>query len=122
MKFASLPRGLMIFAVAILSGCEGSQIDGASGEKTDPKLHCAALISASTQNLLLGKIDKDPAFERQALLSMTTYVNSYAIPNGIGEKEAYDRVNAHRDNMLETGDPKKIFKEAKRCIARTPGM
>lgn len=106
----------MATSIAVLAtACAGES----SGVNTN--LECAATISAATQLLVRGELETDAEFLSKALYSSMTHLNTYAIPNGLREAEAFEQVNALRDEMMEAQTPSKILSRAKSCIRKTPG-
>lgn len=86
--------------------------------EAESHLDCAALISAATYLVRDGKVENDAAFMKHALLSMMTHLNTYAIPKGLREAEAFKELNALRASLIETQPPNEIMSRAKRCSQR----
>lgn len=87
----------------------------------DVNLECAATISAATQLSMRGALDTDAEFDSKALFSSMMHLNTYAIPSGLREAEAFEQANGLRDSMIETQTPSKLLSRAKSCIRNTPG-
>lgn len=110
---------LFIFSLSAaygLSAC--TQSTGAA----DSHLNCAALISAANHLSGAKKLKTDSEFDNQALVSSMTYLASYAIPQNIREDEAFERVNARREDLIDSISPETILKRAKTCIRNTPSQ
>lgn len=101
-----------------LSCCALTACGPAEGERLDSNLECAALISASTYLVAGGKAEKDPALDRRALVTMMTHLNTYAVPKGIREKQAFDELKSLRTDLMGSRPPREIMSRAKRCAER----
>ena len=82
---------------------------------------CAALISAATQLAQKKELTTDADFDRRALFSGMTHLNSHAVPAGLSEKQAFELLNARRAELIKSTAPDDILARAKACIERTPG-
>lgn len=103
-----------------ISCCALTACGPAEGERIDSNLECAALISASTYLVAGGKAEKDPALDKRALVTMMTHLNTYAIPKGIKEKQAFDELTSRREALIGSRPPREIMSRAKRCAERIP--
>lgn len=86
----------------------------------DSNLDCAATISAASHLAARGELEVNADFNAQALVSGMTHLNTYAIPAGLSERDAFDQLNARRDVLIETRSPSKILGQAKSCLRKTP--
>lgn len=93
---------------------------GSTTDKVDYNLNCSALIVAANNLSVQGQIEVDPSFAEKALFSQMMHLNSYAIPNGIGEAEAFKQLATQREALLLAKSPKSIRNEAEACIRKTP--
>lgn len=89
-------------------------------DQPDSLLDCAALISAANQLSVKGKLETDAEFDGKALVSSMTYLNAYAIPAGIREANAFEKLNSRRDELIDTTLPSSILDRAKACVRNTP--
>ena len=111
-----LARGLIAFAVLGLAGCNVPV--GESG--VDRNLECAAYIGASTYLHVRGDIALKTEDYNKTLTSGMTYLNTYAIPNGISEDDAFAALNARRDDLMQTIEPAQVKSRALSCIRKAP--
>lgn len=88
--------------------------------KVDSNLDCASLISAASQLAARGELEVDADFNAKALFSGMMHLNTYAIPAGLSERDAFDQLNARRDMLIETRSPSRILGQAKSCLRKTP--
>lgn len=118
MARANVRRVKLIAALSALclAGCNGPA--GESG--VDRNLECAALISASTYLHVQGEIVLETEDYNKTLVSGMTYLNTYAIPNGISEGDAFAALHTRRDALMQTVKPAKIKSRALSCMRRTP--
>lgn len=107
MRFAAVIIGIV--SCFSLSACK---------PEAESHLDCAALISAATYLVRDAKVENDPAFMKGALVSMMTHLNTYAIPKGLRETEAFKELHALRASLTETLPPNEIMSRAKRCSER----
>ena len=107
MRYAAAVIGMISFLV--VSACKPG---------ADSNLDCAALISAATYLVRDGKAENDPAVMKRALVNLMTHLNTYAIPKGLAEAEAFKELNALRASLIETRPPEEIMSRAKRCSQR----
>jgi hypothetical protein len=105
-----------MFAFFGLSACT----PGGSAETSN--LECAAVISAASQLAGKRKLKTDAEFDKKALASGMTHLNTYAIPKGMSEKEAFEHLNARRAELIAEASPSDILQRAKTCIEKTPGQ
>lgn len=89
-------------------------------DKIDSHLKCAALISAASHLSAKGDIKLNTSLDDKALFSGTWHLNSYAIPNGIGEAEAYKQLKARREALIQSESHKEIRDGAEACIRKAP--
>ena len=80
----------------------------------------AALISASTYLVASGKAEDNPALTKRALTTSMAYLNAYAIPKGLKQKQAFAELTSVRKDLMESRSPGKIMSQAKRCADRNP--
>lgn len=106
--------GIATGALLFASACAGD-----SGT-VNTNLECAAYISAATQLSVQGDLETDAEFDSKALYSSMTHLNTYAIPNGLSEAEAFEQLNALRAPMMDSEQPSKLLNRAKSCIRNTP--
>ena len=104
-----------LLSVLALTACNPT-----AGLRADSNLNCAALIGAATVLIRNGKVEKDPALMKRALVSSMSHLNAYAIPKGLKQAEAFAEVKALRRTFVETRPADEILNRAKRCAARTP--
>lgn len=102
-------------SLSTLSACTPSE-----GARGDSNLTCAAIISGATYLGLKGTIEIDRAFTKRALSASMTYLNSYAIPKGLKEPQAFEELNALRASLMEELEPAELMARAKRCVERSP--
>lgn len=107
---------LIGLTVLCLAGCSGQVGEGS----VDRNLECAALISASTHLYVQGEIALETEDYNKTLVSGMTYLNRYAIPNGISEGDAFAELNARRDELMQKIKPEQIKSRALSCMSRTP--
>jgi len=88
--------------------------------KIDSNLRCAAMISAASHLSAKGDIGLSASFSEKALFSLMMHLNSYAIPNGIREAEAFTQLDAQRDAPIQAKSERKIRDGAEACIRKTP--
>ena len=81
---------------------------------------CAAAISAYTYLVTEGFVAADPEMQSRALVSSMTYLNSYAIPNGLSEPEAFAELETRRDELRSAYSTEQIIEQARVCIENTP--
>jgi hypothetical protein len=98
-----------------ISCCALAACGPAGGERIDSNLECAALISASTYLIVGGKAEKDPALDKRALVTMMTHLNTYAVPKGITEKQAFAELTSLREALIGSRPPREIMSRARRC-------
>lgn len=103
-----------VFLALVGTACTGD------ASKVDSNLNCAAMISAASHLAARGELEIAPDFNAKALISGMTHLNSYAIPAGLSESDAFDHLNARRDVLIETRSPSKILGQAKSCLRKTP--
>ena len=89
-------------------------------DQSDSNLDCAALISAANQLSVKGDLETDAEFDRRALNSSMTHLNSYAIPAGISEAKAFEELKTRRGELIEATSPSSILDRAKTCVRKTP--
>ena len=68
-----------------------------------------------------GALPEDADFQSQLLVSAMTYLNAYAIPEGVSELEAFKALNLRRGELMDTVTGDEILARAKACVAKTPG-
>jgi hypothetical protein len=88
--------------------------------KIDSNLKCAALISAASYLSAKGNIELNTSFDQKAPFSLMMHLNSYAIPNGIGEAEAFRQLEVQREALIQAKSQEKIRDGAEACIRKTP--
>ena len=106
--------GLAAIACCALTACK----PGPAGLESN--LDCSALIGASTVLVQRRKAENDPVLAKRALVTSMTYLNAYAIPKGLTERDAFKDVLARRATLLETLPPAEIMSRARRCADRSP--
>lgn len=115
---------LVTGACLALAACNPSEGEDGSAtarkDSIDSNLKCAALISAANALVVSGKAERDPTLAKQALVSSMTYLNSYAIPKGLKQAEAFREVKSLRAELIGSLPPAEIMSRAKRCVNRTP--
>jgi len=82
----------------------------------DGHLRCAAMISAADRLMSNGTVPADALVVERGLVAAMTHLNAYAIPQGIGEPEAFAAVKAERDRILASLLPAMIAEQARKCI------
>lgn len=117
----------MMLAAAIscwlLSACSppGSNDESSAGTTNiDRNLDCAAMISAASYLIAGGKAEQDATLAKRGLVSLMTFLNTYAIPKGLTEPEAFAELKSHRLALMETLSPGDIMARAKLCVDRSP--
>lgn len=119
-------RALMLAAAiscCVLSACSppGGDDEAAAGNTTgDPNLHCAAMISAASYLVAGGKAEPDTALSKRGLVSMMTFLNTYAIPKGLSEPEAFAELKSQRETLMETHSTDDIMARTRLCVDRSP--
>ena len=78
------------------------------------------MISAASYLVAGGRAEQDAALTKQGLVSLMTFLNTYAIPKGLEEPEAFAELKSHRLALMDTLSPEDIMTRAKLCIARSP--
>jgi hypothetical protein len=89
-----------------------------AGERLDSHLECAALISAATVLVSRGQAEQDSTLQKQGLVGLMTHLNSYAIPKGLREAEAFAELKALRSDLIGSLQPAAIMKRSNRCLRR----
>ena len=117
-RLSVFATGAALFALAACSPAEPATTPAASG---DSPLDCAALISAADHLIADGALPEDADFQSQLLVSAMTYLNAYAIPEGVSELEAFKALNLRRGELMDTVTGDEILARAKACVAKTPG-
>ena len=118
-------RSWFVFAGAVLiggalSGCSAPDSSKPAAADVDANLRCAAMISAADRVMASGAVALDAELDRRALIAGTTFVNAYAIPKDIKEKDAFAAVDKERAQILGSMQPAQIVEEAKACLERMP--
>ncbi len=115
MRVAAMVLGLA--SCCLLTACTPS-----GAVRADSNLECSALISAATYVVAGGKAANDPVVSKRGLVSLMTYLNTYAIPKKLKEREAFEELHALRAKMMEALEPADIMRRARKCVDRTPGL
>jgi hypothetical protein len=92
----------------------------AEGESAASNLECAALISASTYRVASAKAETDPVLKKRAPTTPMTYLNAYAIPKGIKQKQACEDLTSLRKDLMRSRPPGHIMSRARTCVDRSP--
>ena len=122
MRKAPLTLAVVASAYA-LAACKPSaeaKQETANKAGSDTNLECAALISAASYLIAGGQAESDPDFNRRPLFTLMAYLNSYAIPKGLKESEAFDKLHARRAALTEALSVEEIMDRARRCIDSSP--
>ena len=106
--------------IGAVSCCALTACDPAAGNRAESNLDCAALISAATYLVRDGKAENDPELMRRGLVSLMTHLNTYAIPKGMKEAEAFEEQHSRRRTFMETRPASEIMRRANRCVEQTP--
>lgn len=106
--------------LGFLSCCALTACGPAEGESVASNLECAALISASTYLGAGSKAEDNPALTKRALTTSMTYLNAYAIPKGLKQKQAFAELTSVRKDLMESRSPGKIMSQPERCADRNP--
>ena len=112
--FAAIASGLIGAC-----GGTGEATGEVVGDASDP-MACAAAISAYTYMVAEGFSAADSEMQSQALVSGMTYLNSYAIPKGLSEPEAFTELETRREELRNTLSTEQIIEQARVCIENTP--
>lgn len=121
MKRVAILVGAMSCCALAACSPPGSDDEAAAGKTTgDPNLKCAAMISAASYLVAGGKAEQDAAMTKRGLVSLMTFLNTYAIPKGLKEPEAFAELKSQRETLMETLSTDDIMAHAKLCIARSP--
>jgi len=108
----------MLFAA--IAACSVAACNPSTGPSGGSHIDCAALISAANRLVLKGKAEKDAVLEKHSLVAMMTHLNTYAVPKGLSEQQAFAELNALRASLLKTQAPDNIMRRARRCADRIP--
>ena len=82
----------------------------------DDHFTCAAMIGALDQLVVSGQVAQDAVPAGTRLTAGMTHLNSWAIPNNLEEKEAFESVKQERSRLIATLTPAEITGRAKACI------
>jgi hypothetical protein len=100
------------------SSCSASGPTNPPSISVDGNLRCAAMISAADRLTTSGKVASGPAVMQHGLIAAMAYLNSYAIPRRLKEKDGFAAVDVERTRIMATMQPAQIVREAKVCIER----
>lgn len=110
---------LLIISLVTLSACNPTESDKHSD--VDPNLECAALISAASYIIAKGDVGSDFVLsENDGLVSLMTYLNTYAIPKGLKEPEAFQELENQREKLTSSVPSSEILDRAKKCMENIP--
>lgn len=112
-----LAASILVAGLTAACGKGGDNVSGA-----DDPLACAAALSAYTNLVAEGYVAPEPKFESAALVSGMTYLNSYAIPNGLSEEQAFAELEIRREELRSTASSEEIVDQAWGCIENTPEL
>jgi hypothetical protein len=114
-------RSVACLAACALTACTPSAGgDDAVTPGVHPNLACAATISAATYVIKNGEAPRDKELMGRALFSMMHYLNSYAIPRGMKEHEAFAELHKVRIDLMDALPADRIISRAKTCASRQP--
>ncbi|OZA94446.1 MAG: hypothetical protein B7X57_01500 [Erythrobacter sp. 34-65-8] len=110
---------VLVAALAIaLAGCSAESAGAISfgAMSHDDHLRCAAQISSYDRLMASGEAERDPQIVSKSLVALMTHLNAYAIPQGIGEPEAFAALNQLRDELLGSVQPGELRAAVVACI------
>ena len=106
----------------VVSACSpsGGDDEAAAGQSNgDANLTCAAMISAASYLVASGKTEQDAVSVKRGLVSMMTYLNTYAVPKGLKEPEAFAELKSERETLMAKMSPGDIIARARLCMDRS---
>lgn len=115
----------LIFAFcAAVNACspeENANETNTASLEIDSDLNCAAVISAASYLMARGKISDDAvSSNKDPLVVMMTYLNTYAIPKGLKEADAFKELEKQRSTLTASVPSSEIVNQAKRCMDNSP--
>jgi hypothetical protein len=74
------------------------------------------MISAADHLVTAGRVATDALVVQRGLTGMMTHLNAWAIPQGLDESAAVERVDSERERLLDELPPEEIVARARLCI------
>ena len=94
--------------------------EGGSALARPDNLGCAAHISATSFAIADGEIEVEEAYANEAYFAMMWHLNSWAVPAGISEAEAFDRVKQEAAKLREGNSAEQLLETSRWCITNRP--